>query len=174
MIVFDSRHDVGEGQETTLEYSIKLAASVAGYVIQRGGKIQVATGAMPRHEIEWTPLLKELALLEAGPGPNLEQLIDSLPAGVRVLAFVSEHDSNGIDSLRLRAAQMSGLAVVSLEGFGDGSSESGTVDMDALASAGVPVVACRRGELRESLQELERMAWSTGPEMQKPVGGRRP
>ena len=103
VIAFDSSQDLGQGQETVLEYSIKLAASVAGYGIERGGKVRLLTGRLPGQEIPWTLLLKELALLEAGQGPGLPALLESLPAGARVLVLVSEADLHGLQALRRRA-----------------------------------------------------------------------
>ena len=46
VIAFDSSIDLGEGRESTLEHSIKLAASVAGYVMSRGGRVDLLTGTL--------------------------------------------------------------------------------------------------------------------------------
>lgn len=169
VIAFDSSLDVGQGQESTLEYGIKLAASVAGYIVNRGQSVRVATGKLPGQEIPWNMLLKELALLEAGQGPRLPSLVEPLPPGARVLALVSEGDVQGIEALKGRAGQLSGMAVVSLEGFGD-SAASGTTTggdgIEALRRAGVPVVRCRTGELLETLRSLEQVEWSARTEMQ--------
>ena len=103
VVVFDSSHDMGQGQETVLEYSIKLAASVAGHVMERGANVRLLTGRLPGQEIPWADLLKELALLEAGQGPDLPALVESLPGGSRVLALAAETDVKGIEALRRRA-----------------------------------------------------------------------
>ena len=91
-IAFDSSKDLGEGRDTVLEYSIKLAASVAWCTMQHGGRVSMLTGRMLPQEIAWMPLLTELALLEAGQGPGLSALLDSVPSGSRLLALVSETD----------------------------------------------------------------------------------
>ena len=137
VITFDSRHDVGYGKDTALEYSIKLAASVAGYAMERGGNVRLLSGRLSSQEVPWTTLLKELALLEAGEGPGLTALVQSIPEGARVLALVSETDSPGIEALCRGAGRMSGLVVVLLEGFGEHSAQ-GAGQAEMLARAGGP------------------------------------
>ena len=160
-IVFDSSRDIGEGQETVLEYSIKLAASVAGYAMERGAKVRLLTGRVPNHDMSWEPLLKELALLEADPGHTLPTLVESLPAGSKVLALISEEDVPGMEALGRLGGEMSGMAVVVLEGFGDGGPERVDFATDARRRIGVPVVSCRCGDLLGALSSLEQMEWST-------------
>ena len=171
-IVFDSSQDVGEGREAVLEYSIKLAASVAMHVMEHGGRVHLITGRLPGQEMPWTTLLKELALLEVGQGPRLPTLVGSLPAEARVLALVSEEDSPGAEALRLREGHMSGLAVVVLEDFGDVSTQRTSPAMETLRTAGVPVVGCSPGNLLETVRALE-TTWYTRPEMQRTSLGQR-
>ena len=162
VIVFDSSRDVGQGQETVLEYSIKLAASVAGYVTGHGGQVRVVTGGVAGQEVPWTPLLKELALLETRPGPGLPALLDSLQGGARVLALVSETDSAGMAALVYRSGRMDGLTAVALEGFGEDSYADSEAPVEKLRRAGVPVISCHPDELPDTLRSLD-AAWSTGP-----------
>ena len=159
IISFDSSADSGEGRETVLEYSIKLAASVAGYVAGRGGGVRLLTGALPDQELLWPDLLKELALLEVKKGPGMPALVDSLPDGARLLALVSEADSEGIEAIRRRAGQLSGLAVVVLEGFEQAPSPRSESVLGSLRIAEATVVSCRRGQLQEAFRSLE-STWS--------------
>ena len=167
VIMFDSSRDLGEERETVLEYTVKLAASVARCVVERGANVRVLTGNLPGHEMPWTLLLKELALLEAGQGPSLRPLLENLAAGSEdmILAFVSDTDTDGIEALTGRAAHMPRLAVVALEGFGDPPAQRARLALEALTMNGVPVVRCRRGELPETLRDLELVEWSTGAQM---------
>lgn len=162
VIVFDSSRELGQGQETTLEYSIKLAASVAGYVVGRGRSIRLLTGTLVGEELPWEHLLKELALLEAGHGPGLATLLESAPAASRVLALVSDADSAGLEALWRLGGQTSGLAVVVLEGFGDGASQPAGASLDSMRRSGVPVIGCVPGRLESTLRTLEQVDWSTG------------
>ena len=113
IIGFDSSADSGDGRETVLEYSIKLAASVAGYIAGRGGGVRLVTGGL----------------------------------------------TEGVEALRRRAGQLSGLAVVVLEGFEQAQSPNAKSALESLRNAGAAAVSCRRGELQEALRSLE-TAWS--------------
>ena len=163
-IAFDSSRDVGQGQETVLEYSIKIAASVAGYVMERGWTVHVLTGRLPGRGMPWAALLKELALLEAGHGPGL---VGSLPVGSRVLALVSEDDIEGLETLGRRAGSTGGQAVVVLQGFGDVSSQGIDRALETLSGSGAPVVRCSQGNLPEALHALEQVEWFTGSGVQR-------
>ena len=162
VIAFDSSKDIGEDRETVLEYSSKVAATVAGYAMGRGANVRVLTGKLPRHEMSWPILLKELALLEPGDGPGPADLVEALPPGARVLAIVSEEDDRGAEALPRQLGGMGGLAVVLMRGFSGpeqyGKGEAG----DALTKIGAPVVTCMPGELPETLASLERLQWPTG------------
>ena len=159
IIGFDSSVDSGDGRETVLEYSIKLAASVAGYIAGRGGGVRLVTGGLTDQELAWPVLLKELALLEVRKGPRMPALVNSIPDGARLLAFISEMDTEGVEALRRRAGQLSGLAVVVLEGFEQAQSPNAKSALESLRNAGAAAVSCRRGELQEALRSLE-TAWS--------------
>ena len=159
IIGFDSSVDSGEGRETVLEYSIKLAASVAGYIAGRGGGVRLLTGGLPDQELTWPVLLKELALLDVRKGPRMPALVNSIPDGARLLAFISEMDSEGVEALQRRAWRLSGLAVVVLEGFDQAQSPRPESALEYLRNTGVAAVGCRRGELQEALRSLE-TTWS--------------
>ena len=154
-IVFDSTQDRGTGRDTELEYSVKLAASVAGFAARTGKRVRVLTGGLPPQETEWTSLLRGLALLEPGCGPGLSGLLDSVPAGAKVLALVSDKDLGGIDSLARRSRGMGGMAVIVYHGFGYGPDDLGQSSLEALRKTGVPVLGCTPGGLEECLAILQ-------------------
>ena len=159
VVTFSSSQESGSGRDTTLEYSIKLAASVAAYAQGHGAHVRVVTGDLSGQEMPWPSLLKELAMLEPGRGSGLPRLLDSLPPGARVLAIVSEHDLAGAGALAQRADRMEALAVVVLEGFGESGVETTTRTSDRLAAAGVAVASCHPGSIEETLRTLERLEW---------------
>ena len=163
-IAFSSSRVLGEERETTLEYSIKLAASVAAYVVEHGGTVQVVTGGLPGREMAWTMLLKELALVEADPRHTLPDIIESLSPGSRVLAIVSEEDVDGIEALKQMSGRMSGLAVLVLEGFEQGPAGRTNGTLDSLHRAGLSVESCERGKLADALKAMESMQWTKTPE----------
>ena len=173
VIAFDSSRDTGEGPDSTLEYSVKLSASVAGHVMARGRKVRVLTGGLPDHEVPWAALLKEMALLEMGRGPGLPALVGSLPSGSRVLALVSEDDIRGLEALAAGAGHMAGLAVVVLEGFGDAEPRRHSSGIEGLRGTGVPLLSCRPGELAGTLRSLEQVALSRVAKGHRTLTGRR-
>ena len=158
-IAFDSSVDNGQGRDTVLEYSIKMAASVAGYIARPGGGVRLLTGRLPDQEMPWRVLLRELALLEVSKSAGMPDLIESLSAGSRVLALVSESDSKGIEALKRRGVHLSGLAVVVMEGFADTPLQQAEVVAESLRRAGAAAVSCRQGHLPEALRSLE-TSWS--------------
>ena len=164
IISFDTTHDLGQGKETTLEYSIKVAVSVATYVMQHGGSVRLLAGRLAGQEAPWPQMLKELALVEAGKGPGLAALVGSLPGQTRVLVIVSETDEEAIEALTRRAGQMSGLAIVVLEGFRDDPPVHNGKATETFERIGVPVVSCGQGNLPEALRSLEQVEWFDGPQ----------
>ncbi len=172
VILFDSSRDMGMGRDTCLEYSIKLAASVASCARAMGSRVRLLTGGMPGHEMPWTSTLKELALLEAGREPGLPVLLESLHPGSPVLALVWEGDVLGMEALRHQAELTAGLAVVALEGFEGPSSPVAHPGIESLRRAGVPVVSCRPGGILGTLRALERLDWAPIRELQVTNGAK--
>ena len=161
VIAFDSSRDEGEGRDTVVEYSIKVAASVAAYVVRNGGGVRLLTGRLVGSEAPLPALLKELALLDVGQGPSLPGLLESLPMGSRVLAIASDGDLPGIEALAHRAGHMSALAAVVMEGFGEDHRDIPGRAVDRLRRAGVPAMSCGRGALDGAMSALEGIKWSS-------------
>lgn len=166
VVLFDSTQNAGQGRETLLEYSIKLTASVAGYVLEQGGQVTVQSAGLPGHELPWAVLLRELATLECGQGPSIQELAQSVPSGSRMLALVAETDIRGIETLCNRASHMSRLTVVVLQGFQESSPVNVSPDIEKLYLAGASVVHCCPGELQETLRALEHLDLSSKIERQ--------
>ena len=152
-VVFDVRQDIGHGRETTLEYSIKLAASIGLHAFRSGESIHLAAGRLVGQWVEAEPFLRELALLEPSDSPSLASLIGTVPGNSPAIAIVSATDGEGIRALRYSHHRPYSLAAVVLEGFGDVDQPIGAVDL--LREAGVPTVVCRRGNLSEAIGALE-------------------
>jgi uncharacterized protein (DUF58 family) len=171
-LVFDATGVWGEGKETTLEYAIKVVASVADYARRRriavriwGGNLQGDTTG-PSHystqaESPWPEVLRGLALAAPGDGLSLAESLDQLPPGSSALVVVSAGDGPGLRAVGQAAARLHRLAVVALEGFGE--PESGNDLLDALELARVPVVRCGPGQLVETLRGLEKVGEALTP-----------
>ena len=152
-LAFDASRSVGEGRETTLEYSIKLAASLGLHAMSSGESVRLLAGSL---QAEWTepePFLRALALLEPAESPTLASLLQSVPSASPVIAILAsgDEDSAGVlkQSLSLRAA----VAAVVLAGFGGPREPAGTTEF--LRGAGVPTVVCRKGNLAAAIRGLE-------------------
>lgn len=52
-VAFEARRDFGVGRETTLEYSIKIAASLAKLCADSGRNIDIIAGKTPLHNAVW-------------------------------------------------------------------------------------------------------------------------
>ena len=162
-LLFDAGQLWGQGRETSLEYSIKVVASVANYALCHrasvrvwGGRLQASAFRSPGSSGGlWQDLLKGLALVAAGEGPGLAQTLRQVPPGSSVLIVVSAADTDGIWAILRAAPIIHGLVVVALKGFGE--PETNGEDLDALERARIPLVRCRAGQLPKALQELEQL-----------------
>jgi uncharacterized protein (DUF58 family) len=74
--------DIGAGKETTLEYAVKIAASIAQYALQRGHAVQLACYGKREHVIPGSrglnhlaALLEELARVQADGAVRFPQTI---------------------------------------------------------------------------------------------------
>ena len=160
-LLFDATQSWGEGRESSLEYSIKLVASVANYARLHRVPVQVwggtlgagLAGAGPPVGDNWQPLLRSLALVEPGQGPNLPQSLGRLPAGSSALAVFSTGERQSARAMSLAGLNLNRLVVVALEGFGEPDSSDDL--LDELACAGGQVICVRPGQLPQTLKQLE-------------------
>lgn len=172
-VLFDATQEWGEGKDTTLEYGIKVAASVADYARRQrvsvrlwGGNLRgEAVGASlaasqdsPAHS-SWPQVLRNLALVRAGEGPHLSESLELVPPGSSALVVVSAGDVQGLRAIGLASAKLHRVMVVALEEFGE-TQWAGEL-LDSLEMARVPVARCRPGHLAESFQALEQLGAPT-------------
>lgn len=151
-IVFDSARNFGVGNETTLEYAVKFAATIGVHSLKSGETVQlVAGGAISEwHSVE--PFLRELALIETTSNGRLPQQLDRLQPNVGAIVIVAAADHNGIHSLSSRGRQQDGLVAIVLEGFG--AMEDEVSSAGQLRAVGIPTIACRQGEIEAAFEAL--------------------
>ena len=166
-LVFDATHVFGEGRETTLEYGIKVLASVADYAYRNHVPVRVVGGRCgtagvsqywnnsTRSRRAWRRLLGELALAAPEEGLNLIESLIHLPPGASALVAASPSDHPAMQAIARLSSTLRRLVVVSLEGFGDPEAEDRGLNL--LRGVKAPVVNCRQGRLREALNILESM-----------------
>ena len=164
-LLFDATKVWGEGRENTLEYGIKVVASIANYACRNQIPVQVLGGGLGHeatqarrkgewhHQKAWPQLSKDLASVTQGEGRGLVENLRSIPAGSSAVVAVSSEDLPGLEATLRVGPSLRQLVVVLLEGFG----ETGIDDerLGKLRATKAQIIACRPGQLRESLQLLE-------------------
>lgn len=165
-LIFDATHVWGEGKETTLEYGIKVVASVADYAWQHQIPVHVLGGGVrdqgsgpansgaPPAALSGPPLLESLARVIPGDGLGLPESLAELPHGSSALVAVSLADTAGVRAIVRAATKLHRLMVVAFKGFDEPMTGSEADALKPLHRAKVPVARCAKGKLGEALQSL--------------------
>ena len=163
--IFLDLHDAvqaGQGEHSTEEYGVTIAATVAAYLLRQDLSLGMIVNAerreflsLDRGDRQLERVLELLAVVKAGPGPELREAmaLDALHFGRDSVAIVITPSSSrdwhdGVRHLQRRGVQ---VAVV---GLNAASFENKPPDEDTLAlleGAGVPVMRIKCGE---SLSEM--------------------
>ena len=155
-VVFDVRRSIGDGRETTMEYSIKLAATIGMHVLKSGESIRLVAGNVRGEWADPEPFLRELALIESSASPPMDTALQTLSGHSPVIAIVAGTDHEAARAVERSMPRLPGLAAVVLEGFSEPDAVPGPAQ--SLQRAGLPTVVCQRGKLAEAVSELEALA----------------
>jgi uncharacterized protein (DUF58 family) len=111
-IVMDLKkgHDIGVGRETTLEYSVKIAGSIAKYLLNEGAFVQmIGYGKKPtmlplgKGESHMYKLLDHLAAVQADGDLSLSRTLEEAsfitPHRSTLIAIMLDNDMDGLTSL---------------------------------------------------------------------------
>jgi uncharacterized protein (DUF58 family) len=156
-VVFETGHDFGTGRETTLEYSIKIAASLARLCADSGQTIDIHAGEQLLRQAGWQEAMDYLARLEAGGKASLAEQVE---IGQVVVAIVPAVETQLISSLSLLASRVKGLVIVILEGFVP--DEAPDLLTSRLKGSDVEIIRCSRGDLEEVIRKLGHSSFFTG------------
>lgn len=158
-IFLDLSEDVqgGEGEHSTEEYGVTIAATVATYLLRQdlsvglivnGGHREILS--LDRGDRQIERVLELLAVVTAGPGPSLKEALalDAFHLGRNTVAIVitpsnSRDWHEGLRHLQRRGAK---VAVVGLDAT---SFDNAPADEDTLAlleGAGIPVMRVKCGD----------------------------
>ena len=160
-VLLDAHRTDGRSPEATLDYSVRLAATIGISALRSGESVNLIAGDVEGEWIEAEPFLRELALLQPAEGsPPMATLIGRVWRTSRVVAIVAATDAEGARALEQSAIRLPGLGAVVLEGFGAPEAEAGSADV--LRQAGVPTVVCRQGALAEAVRKLESFSSARG------------
>ncbi len=151
------RHVWGTGKETTLEYSVKIAASLAMKCREVGATITIlGEQPQPPGEATWREAMEHLAGVEAIGGTTTPDGL--IPPGgmtnATLVVIVPAAEPDHIPRL-LELAQQSrhvGMVVVLLEGFVEG--EEPLQFVARLNGGSVTLVRCARGNLEAAVRAL--------------------
>jgi uncharacterized protein (DUF58 family) len=163
--IFLDLHDAvqaGEGEHSTEEYGVTVAATIAVYLLRQDLSLGMIVNAqrreflsLDRGERQIERVLELLAVVRSGSGPDLKEALalDAIHFGRDSVAIVitpstSRDWHDGVRQLQRRGVQ---VAVV---GLNAASFEKKPDDEDTLAlleGAGVPVIRIKRGD---SLSEM--------------------
>ena len=158
--IFLDLHDVvqaGEGEHSTEEYGVTIAATVATYLLRQDLSVGLMVNgqhreflSLDRGDRQIERVLELLAVVEAGPGPELREALalDAIHFGRNTVAIVitpsnSRDWHDGLRHLQRRGVQ---IAVV---GLNAASFDEKPADEDSLAlleGAGIPVMRVKRGD----------------------------
>ena len=111
-IAFDLKkgHDVGVGKETTLEYAVKMAGSIASYLLNEGALVQMVgygkeSAILPfgKGESHKYKILEYLARVQADGDFKLSQALDEasfiVPHRSTLVAIILDNDIDSLTSL---------------------------------------------------------------------------
>ncbi|MFL5663721.1 MAG: DUF58 domain-containing protein [Ktedonobacteraceae bacterium] len=168
--IFLDLHDVvqaGEGEHSTEEYGVTLAATIATYLLRQDLSVgMIVNGqhreilSLDRGDRQIERVLELLAVVTAGPGPDLKEALalDALHFGRNTVAIVITPSNSRDWHEGVRHLQRRGVKVA-VVGLNAASFENGPQDEDSLAlleGAGVPIMRIKcRDSLTQSLESSQ-------------------
>ena len=158
--IFLDLHDkvqAGEGEQSTEEYGVTVAATVATYLLRQDLSLgMIVNGerreflSVDRGERQMERMLELLAVVTAGPGPELREALalDAIHLGRNTVAIVITPSASRDWHESLRHLQRRGVQVA-VVGLDAASFENQPPDEDTLAlleGSGIPVMRIKCGE----------------------------
>ncbi|HLQ29308.1 MAG TPA: DUF58 domain-containing protein [Ktedonobacteraceae bacterium] len=175
--VFLDLHDAvqaGEGDASTEEYGVTLAATIATYLLRQDLSVGIIVNAQHREMLsldrgnrQVERVLELLAVVTSGPGPDLKEALalDALHFGRNTVAIVITPSTSRDWHEGLRHLQRRGVKVA-VVGLDAASFDNSPPDEDTLAlleGAGIPVARIKCGEsltlALESSNEVRYAQW---------------
>jgi uncharacterized protein (DUF58 family) len=165
--VFLDLHDsvqAGQGEHSTEEYGVTIAATVAVYLLRQDLSVgMIINGerrellSLDRGDRQIERVLETLAVVTAGPGPDLKEALalDTLHFGRNTVAIIitpsnSRDWHDGVQHLQRRGVQ---VAVIGLKAASFAHSPPDEDTLALLEGAGIPVLRVARGDSLAQLLE---------------------
>lgn len=150
IVFFDTQRDFGKEKETTLEYSIKIAASLAKLCTDSGRRLDIITGRKPLLNAGWREGMDYLACLETNSKSALPEL--TIAPGQAVVAIVPAATTELAPTLTQLTNKAQGLVVVLLEGF---APDEMLAHLQTRWTEGnLQIINCPQGNLASAIKRL--------------------
>jgi len=165
--IFLDLHDAvqaGEGEDSTEEYGVTIAATIATYLLRQDLSLGMIVNAQQREFLsldrgdrQIERVLEMLAVVKPGSGPDLKEALalDAFHFGRNTVAIVITPSTSRDWHESLRHLQRRGVQVA-VVGLDAASFDNRPADEDTLAlleGAGIPVLRVKcRGSLTEALE----------------------
>jgi uncharacterized protein (DUF58 family) len=167
--IFLDLHDevqAGEGEDSTVEYGVTIAATVATYLLRQDLSLGMIVNAehreflsLDRGERQIERVLEMLAVVEPGAGPDLKEALalDAFHFGRNTVAIVITPSNSRDWHESLRHLQRRGVqvAVVGLDATSFADKPADEDMLALLEGAGVPVLRVKcKASLTEALEQV--------------------
>jgi uncharacterized protein (DUF58 family) len=156
--------EAGQGRDTTLEYGVKIAASVAHRCFGDGRPFRMWPAGDGDGPSTWHGVLEHLARLQPEPSDAAGELMSHGGGQGLSILVVSAADVETLSMAAEASSSQQSIAVL-LEGFGPNEREDAA---SVLERTGFFVVKCRPGELPQAIDSLSAAMETTRP-MEQPV-----
>lgn len=166
-ITFETERDFGEGRETTLEYSIKIAASLAKLSADSGHIIDIIAGETPLRHAGWREAMDYLAHLEIAEKATSTGFTVAPEPGQVIVAIVPAIETKLVPTLSQLADRAQGLVVILLEGFTP--DETPQESLSRLKESNLNIISCSPGNLEVAIKKLSNLL-SYAHQSSAPVG----
>lgn len=141
-----------QGRDTTFEYGIKVAASLARRAFNEGRSFRMWPSAQPGPFPNLRSVLEYLARLNAGSSYPDHSMLGRRDHSTTSIFIVSAADKEMVAEISAKRGLLPYVTALVLEGFA--VSEEDPATAGRLADAGASVVVCRPGDLANALATL--------------------
>ena len=150
-VAFDTSRDFGLGRETTLEYSIKIAASLAKLCADSGRTIDIIAGDIILHQADWQTAMDYLARLEVTEKAIPADFTNASGGSQVMVTIVPAVPTGRTPALGRLAGQGRGVVVL-LEGFTPDESPEKVIS--AFGGRNQKIINCSPGNLEATIHRL--------------------
>lgn len=154
-IALDLSREARAGAESTLEDSIRLAASLVRWALDTGYPVNLLAPGAPRHALSWPHALDYLARAALDPEVPFSGAVARCPDAAALIVLSPGVDPETRDLLAARRSAATTL--VAFTGYGPDPS-----DQEVSVPAGVGLVRCRPGDDLAAAGDRALLALATG------------